>query len=193
MAVCDTCGQSWVLFWKPANTVERCPACQTKNRRQRLRVRRQRQKGGKVTAQPVGVSAPKPVYTGPMPKATVDTWVARDQDGTPRLVKVVDMEDGHILRWIQYFRRKWRNGGMLGTDAQIDAVIRTSIVTAPAIYAEAKKRGVLIDEYVVGVDLGSKPSVSVMHPLPLAKTLTPSEPKPAPGTRLITMDGWEDD
>ncbi|MDO8795381.1 MAG: hypothetical protein Q7J25_12250 [Vicinamibacterales bacterium] len=192
MAVCDTCGQSWVLFWKPANTVERCPACQAKNRRQRLRVKKQRLKKKPAPAQTSVTVAAPPKYTGPMPNPTVDTWVSKDPDGRPRLVKVVDMEDSHLLRWIQYFRRKFRNGGKQGSDAQIDLFIRQSIVTAPAIYAEAKKRGVIID-YVVGVDWGKGPSVTVVHPAPLAKSLTPEPPKPKPGTRLITMDGWEDD
>lgn len=83
---------------------------------------------------------------GPMPKSTETTWVSRDPDGYPKVVKVVDMENSHIQRWIAYFRRKFREipGEPVMTDDQVDAKIAQSIVTAPAIFEEAKRRGLYV-------------------------------------------------
>lgn len=76
-------------------------------------------------------------------KPTATKWVSRDKNGQMVEVRVVDMEDVHLWRWIRYFRRKWRESGFKGSDAQLDATIRQELVTAPAIYAEAAKRGVI--------------------------------------------------
>ena len=73
---------------------------------------------------------------------TVDTWVSRNKDGQMEPVKVTAMTDGHLVRWIQYFRKKWRDSGFSGTNAQLDAAIQADIITAPAIYAEAVRRGI---------------------------------------------------
>lgn len=74
---------------------------------------------------------------------TATTWIAKKPDGTREAIKVTDMTDQHLWRWVQYFRRKWRDQGTPGTDAQLDAQICSAIITAPAIYAEAKKRGLV--------------------------------------------------
>lgn len=66
----------------------------------------------------------------------------RDQNGEMAPIKVVDMTDPHLFRWIRYFRKKWRDEGFQGSDAKLDAIIKAQMVTAPAIYAEAIKRGV---------------------------------------------------
>ena len=77
-------------------------------------------------------------------KADATTWLSKDENGVLRAVKVVDMEDSHVCRWIRYFRKKYRSEFMpTGDDARIDMLIQRSIVTAPAIYAEAQRRGLL--------------------------------------------------
>lgn len=86
----------------------------------------------------------------PQLQPTVDVWVSMEKDPktgatTKRAVRVVEMESSHIKRWIAYYRRKWRDnvpGAGDKTDAEIDGLIMGAIITAPAIYAEAKKRGV---------------------------------------------------
>lgn len=75
-------------------------------------------------------------------KPDATTWVMKDQNGQMVRVKVTEMTDAHLWRWIRYFRRKWRDSGFKGSDDLLDATIKNSIVTAPAIYAEAIKRGV---------------------------------------------------
>lgn len=79
----------------------------------------------------------------PAPTATV--WVSKEQTGEWRAVRVVDMDTMHLQRWIAYFRKKYRESGASGTDAEVDALIRKGMVTAPAIFAEAKKRGVYFE------------------------------------------------
>lgn len=76
-------------------------------------------------------------------KPTATAWVSKDKDGQMVLIDVVNMENAHLWRWIRYFRRKWRDSGFKGNDAQLDAAIKAHIVTAPMIYAEAAKRGVI--------------------------------------------------
>jgi len=78
------------------------------------------------------------------PQADATTWVMQDTDGVKKSVKVTHMSDEHLFRWIRYFRKKWRDNGHVGSDAQLDAAIRGAIVTAPAIFAEAAKRGVYV-------------------------------------------------
>lgn len=75
-------------------------------------------------------------------KPTATTWVMRDPDGQMVPIKVTDMTDQHLFRWIRYFRKKWRDGGYQGSDAALDGIIKREMVTAPAIYVEASKRGV---------------------------------------------------
>jgi hypothetical protein len=107
-------------------------------------------------------------------EATATTWVARDQDGQMVSMKVVDMTDAHLFRWIRYFRKKWRDEGFLGPNADIDALIATAIVTGPAIFAEAVKRGIYTMPTVPG------------GPVTLP-TAVPDVPVVA-GARRITLD-----
>jgi hypothetical protein len=110
-------------------------------------------------------------------------------------VKVVDMEDSHIFRWVQYFRRKYRNEGLVGTDDQIDAGIRMRIVTAPAIYAEALRRGMAGPLGLNALHvLGAQPVKPVKPVQPGLPDLTIpdqaglDESILAPGVRRITLD-----
>lgn len=89
---------------------------------------------------------------GGLVKATADTWVSKDADGQLVAVRVVDMDDSHIWRWIHYFRKKWRDNAFVGDDVALDVAIRRSMVTAPAIYAEAVKRGLLQAQAIPPVD-----------------------------------------
>lgn len=78
------------------------------------------------------------------PEPDAETWVARDKDtGEARPILVSDMADSHLWRWVRYFRRKWRTNGFQGTNEQLDLAIQAAMITAPAIYARAKERGVL--------------------------------------------------
>jgi len=77
-----------------------------------------------------------------VPRADATTWVAKNEDGAMVAVKVVDMASDHLYRWVRYFRKKFRDEGFEGTDEQLDAVIKTRMVTAPAIFAEVEKRGI---------------------------------------------------
>jgi len=113
-------------------------------------------------------------------KSDATTWVMRDQNGQMARIKVVDMSDAHLFRWIRYFRKKYRDEGFQGDDATLDATIRVSIVTAPAIFAEATKRGV----YLPPVKPATVASAAVAAPQP--------EVLPAPpGKRLITLEDEE--
>lgn len=82
-----------------------------------------------------------PMSAGPL-EPDPHSWVTT-KDGQKVKIRVVDMTDAHLWRWIRYFRKKYRGEGFEGEDGVLDEVIRQSIVTAPAIYAEAKRRGVL--------------------------------------------------
>lgn len=83
------------------------------------------------------------------PKLTPDatTWVMRDSSGKMIAVKVTKMSDSHLHRWVLYFRRKFRDGGFAGNDADLDELIQQSIVTAAAIFREAKQRGCCPKQY----------------------------------------------
>jgi len=75
---------------------------------------------------------------------TKDTWLKQEVDSTgqPVLVpvKVVDMDDAHLVSWVQYFRRKVRRFDTQITTAQIDTVLCSTMPTATAIFAEVVKR-----------------------------------------------------
>lgn len=93
-----------------------------------------------------GVGAIRPpirmgLFGRPEPNAT--TWVMRDKEGQMVPIKVTDMTNDHLYRWVHYFRRKYRDQGFNGPDGALDTAIQRTMVTAPAIYAEANKRGVL--------------------------------------------------
>jgi hypothetical protein len=82
---------------------------------------------------------PKP----PDMQPTATTWVAKNLNGDWERVKVADMSDQHLWRWIRFFRRQWREKrNFQGDDAALDGMIQLAIITAPAIYAEAQKRGI---------------------------------------------------
>lgn len=115
---------------------------------------------------------------GFQPDAT--TWVMRDREGELKRVRVVDMADQHLWRWIRYFRKQWREKrGFQGTDAALDELIKGEFVTAPAIYAEAYKRNVINGlAPPPTVILSKQPSSQVVEPPMVAE----------PGKRQITLD-----
>lgn len=77
---------------------------------------------------------------------TVDVWVSRGPDGELIPIRVVDMTDGHLTRWIQYFRKKYLQDGVAAeTVTELDLFIQRQLVTGPAIYTEAKRRALLPD------------------------------------------------
>lgn len=90
--------------------------------------------------------------TAPRPAPTADTWVSKDPDGSLRSIRVSHMEDGHVVRWIRYFREKYRRllldrrGLTLSSIHTLDAVVRASIITGPAIYDAARERGLLLPD-----------------------------------------------
>lgn len=96
----------------------------------------------------------------PVPRLKPDatTWVMRTSEGDMARVRVKDMTDQHIQRWILYFRRRLRERGYSGSDSDLDELIRKTIVTAPMIYAEAQKRGVMV---LVTGPVASQPPVQV--------------------------------
>jgi hypothetical protein len=109
------------------------------------------------------------------------TWVMRDREGQMRRVRVVDMTDQHLWRWIRYFRRKYRQErGFVGSDDHLDAVIKADIITAPAIYAEAYKRNV-----ISGL---APPAPSVIISTQTPGVAAPPQVEAEPGKRKITLD-----
>lgn len=94
--------------------------------------------------------------------ADATTWVMRDPEGQLQRIKVVDMTDQHLFRWIQLFRRKYREQWfplVTVPDDVVDARIQRGVVTAPAIYAEAAKRGVVVTALLPLTDPPPKPVV----------------------------------
>lgn len=126
-------------------------------------------------------------------KPTATTWVFRKPDGSMQRIRVVDMEDQHLWRWIRYFRRKWRESGFKGSDAVLDAIIKTQMVTAPAIYQEAKKRGVInLPDPPIPISPAQAVAAAaklVQHkgPVEQQRSLELDAP-PEPGSRLITLE-----
>jgi hypothetical protein len=149
-------------------------------------------------------------------RPTATTWVMKDPDAETgmRQIRVEDMSDTHVWSWIKYFRKKWREKVVDGTapyakltEAAIDAHIRASMITAPAIYAEAKKRncmppdapaappfGQMLQEAVEKTVLVSKKAVTPQQLIELANALKPKKPTPTrvepgpPGVRHINLD-----
>ena len=118
------------------------------------------------------------------PDAT--TWVMKDPEGVMRRVRVVDMTDQHLWRWIRYFRRKWRDTrGFAGSDEHLDKLIQSEIITAPAIYAEAFKRNVITGLAPVILSTQTMPPAK-----PLGKNRAPKKSlvEAEPGKRKITLD-----
>lgn len=100
----------------------------------------------------------------------------KDPEGVMRRIRVVDMTDSHLWRWIRYFRKKWRDTrGFKGPDPELDTLIRGEMITAPAIYAEASKRNVIP---------GLAPPAPAQAPV-----VVPTQTEPGqPGERRITLD-----
>ena len=121
---------------------------------------------------------------GPKPVPTADTWVMRNPEGQMVSIKVTDMTDQHLFRWIRYFRQKYRADGTAGpdaTDAQLDRAIYLTLTTAPAIYKEAEKRGVYVP-----------PPTSLPLPMvPDPKVTRPAAPDAPRGYRRITLSDDE--
>ena len=101
-----------------------------------------------------------------------------------RPIAVKAMEDGHLVRWVAHFRQKTRRGHGNITDHQIDLYLRSTMVTAPAIYSEIWKRG--LDAQVNPAPWTAK-ELAARPPEPTQPTL-PDPYEPTPGKRLITFD-----
>lgn len=114
---------------------------------------------------------------------TATTWVSRNAHGQLSAIAVADMSDAHIWRWIRFFRKKFRDNGIGGRDAVVDAAIKESMVTAPAIYAEADRRGLM-------ELLQVRPGHIVETPDPPPPQVK-SQPVAAHGSRRITLDEEE--
>ena len=122
---------------------------------------------------------------------TETMWVMRGQNGLMEEIAVTAMTDHHIYRWIRYFRRKLRDEGWRGethTDADLDIIIKATMVTAPAIYAEAEKRGMFPGSMLHAKVPGMFPGSTPMPPTTSKTRQTEEVPL---GTRRITLD--EDD
>lgn len=128
---------------------------------------------------PVTVPVKNPARLHP----TADTWVAKNDEGELVAIKVTDMTDGHLRRWIRYFREKVRkeNPTQPIPNSQIDVWLKANMVTAPAIYAEAQKRGIDIADLATAVAIDSVPKTEPRAgPAPMTK-----EQRAA---RLITLE-----
>ena len=112
----------------------------------------------------------------PKLQSTATTWVAMNRYGQYEAVLVSAMSDAHLFRWIRYFRKKFRKEGCIGSDAVVDAVIRSSIITAPAIFAEAAKRGVYTPPQAAATSPSQRPAVQK------------AERSAVPGERRIELD-----
>lgn len=145
-----------------------------------------------------------------MLKPDAETWFSKDSNGILQPVRVVDMEDTHIVRWIQYFRRKYRDAISMSSsgaveavsDGLLDSLIKQEIVTAPRIYAEAAKRGLSIQEApkpLLKIDLKTQmvnlgqlsKAMKQLGEAPKAKpkkTTKADTTEIAPGTRRITLE-----
>ena len=77
------------------------------------------------------------------PQVTPDTWVMRNAVGDLKAIKVQEMSDSHLWRWIRYFRKKVHLQNPAWTDDVIDEFLRTTIVTADKIFKEARKRNII--------------------------------------------------
>jgi hypothetical protein len=78
-----------------------------------------------------------------------ETWLMKDAEGVLQPVRVVDMASTHLYHWIRHFRKKYRDlvpEIANKPDSVVDTLIQVEMVTAPAIYAEATKRGLLAQE-----------------------------------------------
>lgn len=126
--------------------------------------------------------------TGPVPRSTATTWVMRTPEGDMVPIKVTDMTDQHIWRWIRLFRRKWRERGFTGTDEELDKAIQRSIITAPAIYAEAINRQCMPSDALDVISNVLVSKVKATHALGKA-TPKPAKVEPGPpGIRRIDLD-----
>ena len=108
------------------------------------------------------------------PEPTATVWVAKDKwsPGGLKAIPVVKMTDGHLWLWIKYCRKKFRAQGFSGSDEALDDTIMAAMVTAPAIYREAAKRGVL-----------------GLEKIPAKGVITSTEPvTAAPGKRKIRLE-----
>ncbi len=110
------------------------------------------------------------------PEPTATTWVYKTKEGELKPIDVVDMPDDHLWRWVRYFRRKYRQEGFSGSNAVLDSIIQSDMVTGPAIYAEAVKRGLSIG--YVALEPASAPQV----------TTTTTEEHFEDGYRRITLE-----
>ena len=141
--------------------------------------------GGPGWNRPKMTEAEAKAVKGPKPVPTADTWVMRNPEGQMVAVKVVDMTDQHLFRWIRYFRQKYRADGALlpdATDAQVDRAIYLTMTTAPAIYKEAEKRGVYVPP----------PTSLPLTMVPDPKVTRPASAPDAPrGYRRITLSDDE--
>lgn len=124
-------------------------------------------------------------------KPTADTWVMKDSTGKYVRIKVSEMTDPHVWRWIRYFRRKYREAGFSGSNDVLDAYLRAHIVTAPAIFAAARTRGILYLDSPPKPNPPPAPPKYLGNPVVLATSKPATMSDPAPGVRRISLN--EDD
>jgi len=108
---------------------------------------------------------------------TPDVWVSRNKLGQLVAVRVADMEPSHILRWLNYFRTKYRGLMQFATDEQVDTVIMKTMVTAPAIYLRAVQLGII-----------QRPGGDAGAMLPPTEQRTMPDALPVPGRRLMRFE-----
>jgi hypothetical protein len=128
---------------------------------------------------------------------TADTWLARGPDGKLEPIKVVDMTDEHLVRWVRYFRQKFIDRGAVNNDFA-DAGIIQSMVTAPAIYDEIGRRNLWYhankptpiigkkSAFVAGGTITRQLAAS-FNPAAFSPPATIEKPGPKPD-RLITFE-----
>lgn len=138
------------------------------------------------------------------PQATTTVWVQRTKEGELKAIPVVEMDTDHIWRWVQFFRRRYRENGFTGNNATLDALIQADMITGPAIYAEAVKRGIAsklgIDpDNVVSIDDGTvhdvviTPQLAQFRGTRVPELRKPRKPKPPDprdeeGYRMINIE-----
>ena len=129
------------------------------------------------------------------PQPTAVTWVYRDPVGQLVPIAVADMKTSHLRNWIQYQRRQVRVRECMPTmpTTMADVMIRSTMITAPAIYFEAKERGLnvatLSDELVpiqYPPELHASPEA--IKPPPKKRRRSQPIKLRAVGERRITLD-----
>lgn len=132
-------------------------------------------------------------------RPTADTWVMRNKVGDLEQIRVTDMSDAHLYRWVHYWRKRYneiaqRNG--TSNDAHVtDATIRDNIVTAKAIYREINRRNINLkgpcpsENLAAPVYLRAFRSVEDIEKARTVEQAPPSVPEMLkPGVRCIVFE-----